>query len=89
MNIYDHMLLIYINAVVIYKCNQRLAFAVENEKLVESKSIRYHNNDGDASSKKDVRITCKPQFKYVRNSLLYCMPKTKKNSLLELFTTKG
>ena len=30
MNIYDHVLLIYINAVVINKCNQKLTFAMKN-----------------------------------------------------------
>ena len=33
MNIYDHVLLIYINAVVIYKCNQKLAFAMKKFKV--------------------------------------------------------
>ena len=30
-------------------------------------------------AKKMLELIVKPQFKYVRNSLLYCMPKTKKN----------
>ena len=30
MNIYNHVLLIYINVVDIYKCNQRLVFAMRN-----------------------------------------------------------
>ena len=33
MNIYNHVLLIYINVVDMYRCNQRLAFAMEKLKV--------------------------------------------------------